>query len=167
MKITNKLLKSKSPCKEGYIWFLEKYGNKAKVSYETLIKDAPREHRDWIRKNLYPAHIPTIPTNYNGKFKIGDVVYFTLNNDYKFYKKRIVDISDNNYPCKVRYDSKTDDYVEDKTAEFTFDLYTGHGDDSCCWHGIKEKQIFSTLEELRYSWIIKIINMTANREQND
>lgn len=161
MKITKEILKSKSPCSQGYVWFLEKYGNKAKVSYETLIKDAPREHRNWIRRNLYIAPPPTMPTNYNGKFKIGDVVYFTLNDDCEFYKKRIVNIYDNNYPCKVRYDSKTDKYVEDKTVEFLFDLYTGYGNDDCCWSGIKEDEIFSTLEELRYSWIIKIMNMTV------
>jgi len=74
MRITKELLKSKSPCKEGYIWFLEKYGNNASVDLKRLLKDAPREHRSWIRKNLVGA----VSTDYDGDFKFGDIVYISL-----------------------------------------------------------------------------------------
>ena len=138
MKITNKLLKSKSPCKEGYIWFLEKYGNKAKVSYETLIKDAPREHRSWIEDAFYVE--PNLSPKYKGNFKIGQKVYVESWGMGSWRKTKIYQILEN------RDHSGFSVKINSPDSTSTFNFY-------------QIEDLFITINDLKNHWIRKIRNI--------
>ena len=149
MKITNKLLKSKSPCKGGYIWFLEKYGNKAKVDYETLIKDAPEEHKGWIKEHLYvePPIKHFIHPDYKGNLKIGQEVYYENAYIGMFFKTKIVKIEKGwKGEFKVFMDTPY-------SPACNYDL-TQHYEDS----------VFVTFDKLKTHWIERIVRMKEEEE---
>jgi len=136
MKITKEMLRSKSPCKKGYIWFLEKYGNKASVSYERLLKDAPIEDRDWIRENLYVE--PNLSPKYKGNFKIGQKVYVESYGMGSWRKTKIYQILENRdhsgFSVKINSPDSTSN---------TFNFY-------------QIEDLFITLDDLKNHWIRKI-----------
>jgi len=131
MKITKEMLKSKSPCKEGYIWFLEKYGNEAKVELKTLLKDAPREHSEWIRKYLVEA----VSIEYDGDFKFGDIVYISLEQLGTYHRG------------KITYIKKAG--AKESGNQFLIGISTGCGSSS---YEKIEYDVFNTLASLKNHW---------------
>jgi len=143
MKITKEMLKSKSPCKGGYIWFLEKYGNKAKVSYETLIKDSPREYRGWIKEEFYIE--PDISPKYRGKFYIGQKVYFQYFDLGCWRKVTIHRICENRSGFHAEVDPVREEWPRTP-------------------HCVQIEDLFSSFDDLKDHWIRKIRAMTEERE---
>ncbi|KKN27650.1 hypothetical protein LCGC14_0862440 [marine sediment metagenome] len=133
-KITREMIKRSGACANGYIWFLEIFGNNKSVTYEKLYKIAPEMYKGWIKEKFYKE--PDTHPNYKGKFKVGQEVYrqsYGLGNWYrgKIYK---IDLNRNGKGFHVIMDDNFHQYRNVVTID----------------------NIFSSLEELKNYWINEI-----------
>lgn len=142
-------LKKKTPCNDGYIWFLENFGHE-KVTYEEvenrIHKYKSIENRDghgwieWMKKNL--SEYADLPV-YQGKFYVGQPVYLQNYGMGSWLKTKIADIersADNtHFIFKIQAETDHNGKI----------LYQYRG----------EKDLFVSLEHLKANWIEQIANM--------